>query len=152
MGAGARRLSRRQTIALIGLAREAFAQEFPPSGETFDEWRHRQCVLAVERPGLSHCHNEDFLPLKEWFLRLAGRQAEAEAAGARAEIEPRTWALHKLHEACSDIAEVMPHAWAYAMGMLRKQGMAEDNADPKAVWRALYTVRRRAAQLRRKIA
>jgi hypothetical protein len=142
-------LSRLQIQALIGLAREAFSQEFPPTDDSFDTWRHRQTMLAVERPGFTSCHNEDYLPLKRWFLELAGRLDEAQAAGERAEIEPRTWAIHKLHEACSEVADIMPYAWQYAMGILKNRGMDAENADPKAVWKALYTVKRRAAQLRR---
>ena len=151
-GAGRKPLSKRQIIALIGLAREAFAQEFPPTGESFDDWRHRQVVQCAERAGLTQCHNEDFLPLKRWFLALAGRLAEADAAGQRAEVEPRTWALHKLQEACTASADVMPYAWNYAQGILKHRGMDFENADAKTLWRVLYTIKRRAGQLRRKSA
>jgi hypothetical protein len=45
---------------------------------------------------------------------------------------------------------VLPHARNYALGMLRKKGMDFDNADARALYRALYTVKRRAQQLRKK--
>ena len=152
-GAALKSLSRYQIRALILLARDAFAMEFPPSGETFDAWRHRQCMLAVERPGLTACRNEDFLPLKAHFLRLAGRVQEAEAAVARAAVEPRTWAFAKLREECLDAADVLPNALAYAAGFVRnKRGCTLDDADDKTVWQAVYLVRRRAEQLRRRAA
>ena len=149
-GAARKGLSGKQISALIGLARTAFDQEFPATEDSFDTWRHKQCQMCVERGGFRECHNEDYLPLKRWFLELAGRLDEAKIAGARAEIEPKTWALHKLQEACGAVADVMPYAWSYALGILKNRGMDEETADDKALWKALYTVKRRAEQLRRK--
>lgn len=46
-------------------------------GETFDKWRHAQCLVTVGKPGLTACNHEDFRPLRAHFLTLAGRDADA---------------------------------------------------------------------------
>lgn len=143
-GAGRGKLSRAQMLALLALAREAFAGEWPPSGETFDAWRHRQTLLVTERAGFRACRNEDYLSLKQHFLHLCGRDEEAQAAGERAEREPVTWAKHALETALTECAATMPHARSYAAAMLRRQGMDFENATPRAMYRAMYTVRRKA--------
>lgn len=147
-GAARKGLSRKQNNSLIALALSAFAQEFPPTEESFDVWRHRQTMLAVERSGFRACTNDDYLTLKQHFLKLSGREAEAIEAGQRAETDGQRRPLHVLEQACSECADVMPDARSYALGILRKRGMDFENADPKALYRAMYTVRRRATQLR----
>ena len=147
-GAARKGLSRKQNDSLIALALAAFAQEFPPTDESFDCWRHRQTMLAVERKGFRECTNEDYLTLKQHFLKLSGRQAEADEAGIRAETDGQRRALHVLEDACSECADVLPHARNYALGILRKRGMDFENADAKSLYRTMYTVRRRATQLR----
>lgn len=150
-GAALKPLSPRQVRELVLLAREAFSVEFPPTDEDFNVWRHRNCMQAVERPGLTACRNEDYLPLRTHFLALCGRTLEAESARLRHETEPRTWALHKLADECREAADVLPDAWRYAAGFVQhKRGVAIDDADEKTVWHAVYVVRRRAEQLRRK--
>ena len=46
-------------------------------GESFDSWRHAQCLQVVCKPGLSACHHEDFRPLLAHFQMLAGDDASA---------------------------------------------------------------------------
>lgn len=41
-------------------------------GDSFDAWRHRECMTAVHRPGITCCHHEDFRPLLSHFQHLAG--------------------------------------------------------------------------------
>lgn len=154
-GAALRPLSPLQIKTLIQLARETFLHlcETGALGEAaeFDAWRHQQCLLTVEREGLTKCRNEDFLPLKAHFLRLQGRDAEATAALERHEVEPRTWALSMLHAACNKAADVMPHALLYATGFIRnKRGVSLEEADEKTLMHAGYVVARKAAQLREK--
>lgn len=153
-GGGKPPLSARQKSVLIRLAREAFMYlvdrgELGDAAE-FDVWRRAQVMQSVERAGLRECHNEDFLPLKRRFLQAMGREDEAAAAEARSENETRTWAVARLHQACIEVADVMPYAWDYAMGILKKHGMDDQNAEPRWIWRCLYTVKRRAGQLRAK--
>lgn len=156
-GAAMRPLSGQQIRDLVLLAREAFLQEFPPTNLSFDEWRHQQCLLAVERRGLTACRNEDYLPLRAHFLKLLGRTEEAERARSRADVEPRTWAMRKLHEEAlaaqiaADGARVRFDALAYVDGFLRhKRKVGLDDADAKTIWHAIFVLRRRALQFRRK--
>lgn len=46
-------------------------------GETFDTWRHRQCMEAVGKPGITSCNHGDFRPLLAHFQTLAGDDAHA---------------------------------------------------------------------------
>jgi hypothetical protein len=46
-------------------------------GETFDSWRHRQCMDAVGRPGITACHHGDFRPLLAHFQTLSGDDSKA---------------------------------------------------------------------------
>ncbi len=151
-GAALKTLSKDQIHALVMLAREAWQQEFPPSDLDFDVWRHRQVMATVERGGLTQCRNEDFLFLKAHFLKLLGRDAEAGAALARHELEPRTWAWHKFQEAVREAKDAAAAAGdkrfdpiAYAGGFLRrKRGVNLDDADTKSIWQAYYLLRRKA--------
>jgi hypothetical protein len=155
-GAALQPLSAKQIHVLVMLAREAWGRCAGAQG--FDEWRHQQCLMAVERGGLTQCRNEDFLPLQAHFLRLLGRDQEAAAAETRHEMEPRTWALHSFQAAVQEstdaafAAGVQFDAYAYASGYLRKaRGVATfDEADAKAVWAATYLLKRKAALMRKR--
>jgi hypothetical protein len=150
-GAALATLSAAQVRSLVLLAREAYSMEFPEPEMDFDAWRHRQCLVAVERGGLTQCRNEDYLPLKAHLLRLAGRDEEADRADTRAAVEPRTWALHAFERECSAVADVLPAARNYAAGFLRnKRSVAIEDASDKDLWSCVYLLRRRAEQLRKK--
>lgn len=153
-GAALAALSNEQKTRIVLLAREAFdfMVETGALGDAaeFDAWRHEQCQQTVERPGLSVCRNEDYLPLRAHFLRLLGRKDAAEIAAKRVWDDPRRQALAKLQHECRAAADVMPAAWDYAAGFVRnKRGVSIDDADAKTVWHAVFLVRRRAVQLRR---
>ncbi len=66
---------------LVMAARKAFDRQsqagLVDDGETFDSWRHRQCMDAVGKPGLTACHHDDFRPLLAHFQTLAGDDASA---------------------------------------------------------------------------
>lgn len=47
------------------------------SGETFDTWRKRQCLEAVNKPGLTACNHTHFRPLLAHFQTLAGDDFKA---------------------------------------------------------------------------
>jgi hypothetical protein len=156
-GAAHRPLSALQIRKLICLAREAFLHgiESGSLSETaeFDSWRHDQVMRVVERGGFRECRNEDYLPLKAHFLRLLDRTAEAEEALAKYDTETRSWALNRLQHACKLAADVLPDAMNYASGFIRNhRGVGIDDASDKDLWAAMYTVKRRAEQLRRKAA
>jgi hypothetical protein len=153
-GAAMRPLSKLQISDLILLARQAFNLLYDSGtlSETaeFGSWRHQQVQMTVERAGLRECRNDDYLPLRGHFLHLLNRHAEAQECESRHLTEARTWALARLRTTCADAADVMPAAWDYAAGFVRnKRGVEIDDADDKTLWHAVYTVKRRAEQLRK---
>jgi len=155
-GAALRPLSKDQIRALVMLARQAWQSVH--SAQDFDSWRHQQCLMTVERAGLTECRNEDFLPLKAHFLRLLGRDQEAAVAETRHEMEPRTWALHNFQKAVLDAtnaafeAGVLFDAYSYASGFLRRaRGVATfDEADSKAIRQATCLLQRKAGLMRKR--
>ena len=66
---------------LVIAARKAFDRQqeagLVEDCETFDSWRHRQCMEAVGRPGITACNHGDFQPLIAHFQTLAGDDAAA---------------------------------------------------------------------------
>lgn len=66
---------------LVMAARAAFTRQsecgLVDDGETFDAWRHRQCMDAVGRPGITACNHGDFRPLLAHFQTLSGDDAGA---------------------------------------------------------------------------
>jgi hypothetical protein len=110
-----------------------------------------QQLMAVGREHLTACRNADYLTLKARFQDLAGEPVKAFRNHLRAANEPREWALAKLRKECAAAADVLPRAWDYAAGfLLHKRGLAIDDCPAKDLWHAVFVVRRRAAQLRRR--
>jgi hypothetical protein len=136
------------------LARRAFDQQ-AQSGVLGDAaepevWRKEQQLRAVGKSSLTACCNKDYLALKARFQDLAGEHVTAFRNHLRAENEPRAWALAKLRRECAAAADVLPRAWDYAAGFLHnKRGVSIEECPEKDIWHAIFTVRRRAAQLRR---
>ncbi len=66
---------------LVMAARKAFDRQSEvgllDDGETFDTWRHTQCMAAVGRPGITACNHGDFRPLLAHFQTLAGDDSSA---------------------------------------------------------------------------
>ena len=46
-------------------------------GDSFNAWRHRACMEAVNKPGLTACHHDDFKPLLAHFQLMAGDESGA---------------------------------------------------------------------------
>lgn len=69
---------------LVMAARKAFDVQteagLVDDGETFDSWRHRQCMASVGKPGITACHHADFRPLLAHFQTLAGDDGSAFAS------------------------------------------------------------------------
>ena len=155
-GAAARPLSAEQIKSLIHLARQAYAA--CEAEILFDDWRHGQCLLVAERPGFRQCRNEDFGPLRAHFLRLLGREDEAQAQEVRDATSPRRAAMAELNLAVIDVEHAgfesrHPIKGAdYAAGFLRKACKTSlDDASAGQVWRAVYLLRRKAMLLRRAV-
>jgi hypothetical protein len=69
---------------LVMAARKAFDIQsragLTDNGETFDSWRHRQCLEAIGKPGITACDHHDFQPLLAHFQTLAGDDDRAFAS------------------------------------------------------------------------
>lgn len=145
---------KRDLVLLAKRAWNAWGEKRMAEGQEvmgFDEWRHNEQRMAVERRSLTLCTNEDFLFLKAHYLTLLGKKDTANALRVRAACEPRIWAKSRFERECRDAADVLPHAREYAAGFLRNaRGVTLDEASEKQIWHAIYIVRRRASQLRRK--
>lgn len=66
---------------LVMAARAAYNRQsecgLVDDGETFDTWRHRQCMDAVGKPGITACNHGDFRPLLAHFQTLSGDDSKA---------------------------------------------------------------------------
>lgn len=163
-GAAMAPLSREQIRELVILARKAWkvacetcgtSHVPPPTSHvpppTFDEFRRRETLLVVERPGLRQCRQEDFLHLKAHWLRALGAVRQAERVQARATIEPRQMALHKLHAELANASDVIkrPREYVAKIAAARfKTSLIETDLAANQVWNLVFDIRR-AAQRRR---
>lgn len=153
-GAAAAPLSADQVRSLVLLARRTF-DALIERGEIskdadFDDWRHRECLMAVERPGLRACGNEDFMPLKAHFLRSLGAREAADRAQWVAATEPRRWAGLKLRRECEAARHVIGDPDAYIAAICRsKFKCAPAECSEKQLWTLVFDIRR-AAQHRRR--
>ena len=154
-GAALAPLNNRQKAAICILARRAF-EHLAESGSLGDaaepeNWRHEQQYLAVGKTHLTDCRNADYLAIKARFQDLAGNPVAAFRTHLRAANEPRSWALIKLRKECAAAADVLPRAWDYAAGfLLNKRGLAIEDCSERDLWHAVFLIRRRAVQLRKK--
>lgn len=148
LGAGTGLLSPRQRQGLARLARKAW--ELAGCGETFDDWRHAEVLAETGRAGLTSCENRHYLPLRARWEAMTGDRLQATKDMLRATREEVTWARASLDRACREAADVLPDARGYAAGFLRNiRQTSLEAADPKQLRDAMFTIRRRAAQLRR---
>jgi hypothetical protein len=149
-GAALAPLSPLQRQKLAAMAHYAY-HEMQPVGVDFDTWRHDQVQRLVGKPGLTHCVNEDFNPLKAAFLEMAGKMQPALAAALKGATEQREWALFSLYRACTEAKDVLPAAMAYARGFIKnKRATTLEDADSRTIWHAVFTVRRKAQKERAK--
>jgi hypothetical protein len=150
-GAALAPLSREQIRELVILARKVYGLKSMVSGLSFDAWRRKETLLTVERPGLRQCRQEDFLRLKAHWLKALGAVKQAERVQARAQIEPRQMALHKLHAELASAADVIkrPHDYVAAIAAARfKTSLIETDLAANQIWNLVFDIRR-AAQRRR---
>lgn len=84
-------------------------------GETFDTWRHRQCMEAVGKPGITTCNHGDFRPLLAHFQTLAGDDDRAFKSLMRSGKPTDHAAPGDTHEAREVIVSVIADALAAHM-------------------------------------
>lgn len=101
---------------LVMAARKAYEIQLATGNvdacETFDSWRHMECLAAVSKPGITACSHEDYQPLLSHFRTLAGDDGAAFAsamAGGKATDhaaagDTREARRHKAHLIASALA------------------------------------------------
>lgn len=101
-------------------------------GETFDTWRHRQCMEAVGKPGITACNHADFRPLLAHFQTLAGEDDRAFKTNMRSGKSTDHAAPGDTHEAREAVVSVIADTLAAHMHLANT---AEDvlTAEAKAV-------------------
>lgn len=140
-------LSNGQKAHICMLARELYPDE---SQVPFDEWRRSEQLRAVGIASLRAAQNQHYLQIVAHFEDLLGRSGSAFRRVFKAQTEPRLAALHHLYAECAKAQDVLPKAIEYARGFLRnRRHVALEDADAKALWHAVFTVRSKAQALRK---
>ncbi len=143
-------LTTEQKKRLILLERTAFNRARGTATD-FEAWRRVEQFKACGKAYLTASVNGDYKKLRAHFLLLAGYSRAAAREYIAAQSEPRQWAMAKLQQECRAAADVLPAAMSYARGFLmNKRGLDLDDCPAKDLWHAVYLIRRRAHQLRRK--
>ena len=163
-GGGKGLLSKAQKRELCMLAAEAYkharadgtapdpAEDGMSESVAFNVWRRCRQHEAVGLSSLRDAHNDDYLTLKVYWLRKLGRENLADKKEALRLGEKYTWAKRRLESELKDAADVLPEGRRYIEGFLRnKRGVSLADADVSQIWQAIYTLRRRSGQLRRKV-
>jgi len=148
-GAALSGLTSEQRMELARLARRAW-DKLENQGTPFDDWRHRQCLQAVERGGVRECRQEDYLPLKAHFLRLLGIEGEARRLEKRAAHEPHRVAMAKLRLEMAAVMDVIGQPAQYVASIARCKYKTTnlDELSERQLWTLVFDIRR-AAQKRR---
>lgn len=153
-GASLAPLTNEQKTRLVLLARDAWLTTKPADTNdkaAFDGWRHQQCLMCCERPGLTALRQEDFLHAEAHWLRMLGKGAAADRRELRAAVEPRIMALHKLRAECQAARDVIESPMQYVACIAAskfKTKLVETDLSAKQIWTLVFDIRR-AAQKRR---
>lgn len=156
-GSSGAALSKEQVKRLILAAIEAHRvqQRAGLADEDFDAFRHAAAWEVCGVRSFRALQQRHYDAALARFRELAGRDREAAAARSRLAGDPARRALASLRLECAAVADAWggdaQAAWNYAdrcSMAVNKAPLAQ--ASERGVWRALFTLRRRAGQLRRK--
>lgn len=128
----------------------------------FDAWRHSECLQCVERGGLTLSSQEDWPFIIGHFAGIIARHTGMdqerrvfESMAARMSVQASTseegYALAKMRHECEAAADVLRDPRGFCAGISFKRfGAPPEKISAKQIWWLIFTLRRRAAQLRRK--
>ena len=118
----------------------------------FDDFRHGAAFDACGVASFRAMQQRHYLPALLHFQQLAGRDVRRRQDAIGADDSRR--ALAKLRQECADAADCFgghDAAWNYAEALARKIHKTNlASANPKQVWQVIFTLRNRAAAIRRK--
>lgn len=145
-------LTNTQKAELSILCRQAFdlhnTLAGPAATRAAEDFRHTQVHAAVNKPGLTACTQDDYLPLRAHFLHLLGRDGEALNAHMAHGTEDKRVALFKLNESLAKAN--LPMAYAAAIARRQRHGRGIDELTAKELWQLIYTINNRGTAKRRK--
>jgi hypothetical protein len=156
----------RRRLAIAGRTAWMVAMQSGQAPETFDAWRRRHTLIAVERAGIRACTQEDYAPLAAHFARVLG---EAEASlgnpararrsmrladrmSQRAACAPRRVAAAKLESELHAAADCIerPRAYVASIARARFRTAALEDLTERQIWMLVYDLRRNASRRRTK--
>lgn len=152
-GAALAPLGNREKRELAILSRRAWEKLGRP-GESFDAWRHQQCMLCCERSGLRQARHEDYNYIRAHMLRILGAERQARQAIVRAGSEPRRQALAKLQAECRNaryIAKPVDYVKAIAKSKF-KTTLISSELSANQIWQLIYSLRNAENRHKRKAA
>lgn len=103
-------------------------------------WRHYHQAQAVGKQSLRLCTQCDYLRLVAYWKKLAGDEAGAASAAARAELDTRKRAWHLLVQALKERDLKLSYAGAICRRQFR---VGLEHATEKQLWNLLFTVKNR---------
>lgn len=155
-GAALAPMDKEDRQSLARLARRAWEKVRPQTADhrplSFDDWRHQQCNLAVERRGLRECRREDFSFLRSHFLRMLGRETEARHWRDRGATEPKRVAIAKLKFEGERARDVIADPGSYVSAIAHSKFKTPDlnELSERQIWTLVFDLRRGAQKKRAK--
>lgn len=151
-------LDKRQMAMLCMAARKAFDVHqclgLLEPGDDFELWRHREQLRTIGVSSLRVARQRHYRPMLGHWLDLQGKPMQALASRQRGLLDADHQARAKLEQECAEAGEWLgstADARQYAAGFLRhKRHVDIGEAHARDLWHAIYILRRRVCQLKRK--
>jgi hypothetical protein len=151
-------LTKHQYAVLCMAARQAYDVHtklgLVEAGEDFETWRHREQFRTIGVCSLRVARQRHYRPMMSHWLDLQGRPMKALDNRLRASLDADNQARAKLRAECNHAGEWFgssADALQYASGFLRhKRDVDISTAHAKDIWHAIYIIRRRVCQLKRR--
>lgn len=128
----------------------------------FNAWRHGECMQCVERGGLTFAAQSDWPYIMGHFAALIAAHTDGEnerrvmsdlatRMGSKAITQDSSFAMAKMRHECEAARDVLSDPFGFCRGISFKRFHAPpEKISAKEVWFLIFTLRRRAAQLRKK--
>lgn len=151
-------LTRRQFALLCMAARRAFDEQVRVNlvdpGVDFASWRHAEQLRVIGVSSLRVARQRHYRPMMAHWQDLAGNPMSALRSRIRATMDKSAQARAKVRAECEAAASFFGGAAGarqYADGFLRhKRGVSIDEASAADLWHAVFVIRRRVGQFKRK--
>lgn len=165
-GGAAEPLNNEQKKRAVLIARRAFEllcdRGILGDAAEFNTWRHAEIMQCVERGGLTLASQEDWPYIIGHFAGIISKHttmdqerhvfaAMAARMTTKAATSAESYALAKMGHECKAASDVLRDPRGFCAGIsLKRFGAPPEKISAKQIWWLIFTLRRRAAQLRRK--